>query len=411
VNKQGSQPKGQVNSAYSNINKSVKKKLETQTLSGKTKNVHTEKHCRDMMARDPNLTYRECLNSLKPCDKCHRRWHLAQDCRKSSDGRGTSPNGKKKSFRKKFNKKGKVNNTVGRSVNFFDDDQNDEPWIGTVFALHGTSDVDHRHLKYDTVEVIKTVSNVLCEGPKVRRVFVSEFDLEEYMSDPNCPSLYSSDSDSDDSWSVCSDTYQFSEAGELYDPVESETDQFVNNTIACSDPTNQDDPYADMPDLISNSDSSSDSEQEHRPPQQPHNPPIGSGGGGAGDEPSDSSDSDVEDLPMSVRTSDSESSESETEEVITVEVPIEFVIPITEDEYNHRRANRATLHELLSRSTEVEVPEDAHVIGSIRDAIERAHITDQNVEADAHFNGPHPCMHACRWDWRDFLYFLFFSRI
>jgi hypothetical protein len=41
----GFRPKGQVNSAYSNINKSVKKKLEKQTLSGKPKNVHTESYC------------------------------------------------------------------------------------------------------------------------------------------------------------------------------------------------------------------------------------------------------------------------------------------------------------------------------------------------------------------------------
>ena len=105
--KQGFQAKGQVNSAYSNINKSVKKKLETHTMSGKSKNVNTEKHCREVMSRDPNLTYRDCLNNLKPCEKCHRRWHLASDCRKQVGDRkqgGGGDNSSKKpgGFKKRF---------------------------------------------------------------------------------------------------------------------------------------------------------------------------------------------------------------------------------------------------------------------------------------------------------------------
>jgi hypothetical protein len=173
--KKGFQPRGQVNSAYSNINKSVKKKLETQTLNGKSKNVNTERHCREVMAKDPTLTYRDCLNGLKPCEKCGRRWHLASDCRKkASDNRKPSGDGPKKPFRKKFVKKGRVNNTVGRNKSVYSDTEQDESWVGTVFAMSGTE------TRSENV-VVEPFTEKTLITPKARTVFSSDSDLDDYL--------------------------------------------------------------------------------------------------------------------------------------------------------------------------------------------------------------------------------------
>jgi hypothetical protein len=165
-NNKGHQPKGQVNSAYSNINKNVKKKLENQTMSGKSKNVHTEKHCREMMAKNPNLTYRNCLDSLPPCARCRKRWHLESDCRKGNDhnkGEKKHVGGPKKPSRKKYvAAKGKVNNAVGRSKNFYEDLADDSDWIGSVFAVVGCQEC------YNPIT------------PKV--VFSSDEELDMYLS-------------------------------------------------------------------------------------------------------------------------------------------------------------------------------------------------------------------------------------
>ena len=78
------------------------------------------------------------MDNLPQCEKCKKRWHLAQDCRKQQDS-SKNPIAKK-TFRKKFVKKGRVNNTVGRSVNFYDDEDYAEPWIGTVFSVIGSEE-------------------------------------------------------------------------------------------------------------------------------------------------------------------------------------------------------------------------------------------------------------------------------
>ena len=76
----GFRPKGQVNSAYSNINKSVKKKLEKHTLSGKPKNVHTEAYCQEYVRNKPGSTTLDCLKTLRACKFCKKPWHLDSDC-------------------------------------------------------------------------------------------------------------------------------------------------------------------------------------------------------------------------------------------------------------------------------------------------------------------------------------------
>jgi hypothetical protein len=148
--KKGFQTKGVVNSAYSNINKSVRSKLETQSLSGKPKNVHTEKAYQEAKRTRPNLTYKEFLNELRNCILCGGKWHVKEDCRKNSNGSSTpkqyskpypkpKQNGPSKTFRKKFTK-GKVNNTVGRSVTLYGDDGidgDDNDWVGSVFTIYG----------------------------------------------------------------------------------------------------------------------------------------------------------------------------------------------------------------------------------------------------------------------------------
>jgi hypothetical protein len=63
----------QVNSAYSNVNKSVRKKLETHTMSGKHKNVHTDFHCDQWCAQNPGKTKRDCLDQLPACGNCGKR--------------------------------------------------------------------------------------------------------------------------------------------------------------------------------------------------------------------------------------------------------------------------------------------------------------------------------------------------
>jgi hypothetical protein len=128
-NNKGFRPKGQAFSAYSNINKSVKKKLETQTLNGKPKNEHTDAFCRDMMRKNPGMSYRDCLNSLPPCLKCKHRWHLDKDCRhqgpapKPTQAKGPA----KKSFRKKNDKRGRVNNVTGNA-------SEGDDWVASVFC-------------------------------------------------------------------------------------------------------------------------------------------------------------------------------------------------------------------------------------------------------------------------------------
>jgi hypothetical protein len=116
--KKGFQTKGVVNSAYSNINKNVKSRLETQSLSGKPKNIHTERAYQEAKKTRPNLTLREFLNELRNCALCGGKWHVKEDCRKTSNGPNPNyskpkSNGPKKTFRKKFTKE-KVNNAVGR---------------------------------------------------------------------------------------------------------------------------------------------------------------------------------------------------------------------------------------------------------------------------------------------------------
>ena len=144
--KKSFQAKGQVNSAYSNINKSVKKKLEKQTISGKPKNPFTDQTIREMMRGDPSLSYRDGLNKLETCPYCKHRWHDKRDCRdpRAPHNGGKAANGHKgsnhskptKSFRKKFTKKGKVNNANGRTEKEYNYD-NDGGWIGSVFAMNG----------------------------------------------------------------------------------------------------------------------------------------------------------------------------------------------------------------------------------------------------------------------------------
>lgn len=150
--KKSFQEKGKVNSAYSNINKSVKKKLETQTLSGKPKNPHSDQRARDMMKADPTLSYRDALNKFETCPYCKHRWHDKRDCRDPrAPHNGGKPNhssnsGQKKpakTFRKKF-KKGRVNNTNGSRDQRDDfNDGDDEGWVGSVFAIKGNQPYSH----------------------------------------------------------------------------------------------------------------------------------------------------------------------------------------------------------------------------------------------------------------------------
>ena len=130
-------PVAQVNSAYSNINKSVRKKLETHTLSGRPKNKFADEAVDRLVANNPGMS-RSDGYKVQRCTICGKIGHLDKDHRGSApsrDGYSNKPRGPKKSFRSKRGKKGRVNNTNGRTVTF--DDDGDAGWIGSVFAVTG----------------------------------------------------------------------------------------------------------------------------------------------------------------------------------------------------------------------------------------------------------------------------------
>ena len=192
----GFQSKGAVNSAYSNINKSVKTKLQTQSLNGKPKNINTERQYQEEKKRDPNLTFRAYLDKLTPCKRCGRRWHLESDCRKQVDGSNSKPkfNGQKKTFRKKFTK-GKVNNMVGnyfgedidtkvRSPNFYDNDDADQDWIGSVFCAISRSDPYQNFIDFEELDPFEdNLFNFNKSYSLDKVVFGSDEEIEAYLSD------------------------------------------------------------------------------------------------------------------------------------------------------------------------------------------------------------------------------------
>ena len=161
-------PVAQVNSAYSNINKSVRKKLETHTLSGRPKNFHTEAKVNELAALHPGVPRGSHYKVIR-CSICNRIGHLDKDHRDGQNSTSrpqSNSKGPKKSFRGKKARKGKVNNTNGRTVTF--DEDGDSGWIGSVFSIVGTQDrcEHYSYAGYDYRQEETCHSDVLCCEPR-----------------------------------------------------------------------------------------------------------------------------------------------------------------------------------------------------------------------------------------------------
>ena len=285
----------QVNSAYSNINKSVRKKLETHTLSGRPKNKFADEAVDQMMAANPSLSRGDCYKRIK-CDTCGRYGHMTKD-HKSPQGqsnykpKGPSANSAKKSFRSKRPKKGRVNNTNGRKVNFQDDES--VGWIGSVFAIRGTLDTPIQSTQevHDDSISERSDSDSSTDKPvffnltdnidkEEQVVFSSESSLCDYLDPVKSPSRelervlrhlrhklsdlpaesdseYSYEMSSDEEYDTTVDVPRDVISNEIRRYVSSEMSRLDVNAIARQPVTTS---YDDIPELISNSD---DSSSEH----------------------------------------------------------------------------------------------------------------------------------------------------
>jgi hypothetical protein len=305
-------------------------------------------------------------------------------------------------------------------VNFYDDGD-DEPWIGTVFSIVGSEEpqqVACEQVEPTSVRLLKYECDVESnsrEVPmKLRTVFVSDADLEDYLPEftkydlPNvlvgCP----------DTESVCSEEYTFSDPGEMLDE---EIDSYMSDLVRSSrsssigsdwDCWSGSDDYIEITQAYVTYSGSGDrktssnpnsghqsnntgnvNEQEMPPPNPSQNAARQQAGAGDGDDPNGGDDSDYDDMPELISNSDSSSDESDDESAV---VPVPESVEASEYVPNNIVVQ---MSEPVNSPIMSNFDEHTHIVGSIRERLAVIEIAEAaNVD-------PHRCLHAVRWDWRD----------
>ena len=185
-----------------------------------------------MIAADPTRPRGAAYKKLT-CSICGRYGHLDRDHRATtgSNDRPQTSKGNKKSFRGKTKgKKGKVNNTNGRTV--VSQDDGDNGWIGSVYAIIGTQE-RCSHYAFDGKTILEDycLDSSSSESEKSDSATrLKHMNNNSYSKDENMPRVFSSDTSLQRYLDSCGESSDYS-YDESYECSSESSDIDPNNDV------------------------------------------------------------------------------------------------------------------------------------------------------------------------------------